>query len=194
MSFLFPAAAAARHEDKNGQDRRRSGKRPENRGSQMRTLFGAFPLFIIPVGIYCLIALTTGGDPISVPGVGDTTLTDKASPLMAVLNSKFFTVPMIGGDVEWVMTKGDALLLLSISVLFMEILKSTSTGTATIMNHAFSMIIFIICLIAFLLHANFATSVFFIITIMSLLDVLAGVVVTIVSARRDFGVSESFGG
>ena len=51
-----------------------------------------------------------------------------------------------------------------------------------------------LCLIAFLLHANFATSVFFIITIMSLLDVLAGVVVTIVSARRDFGVSESFGG
>jgi hypothetical protein len=101
---------------------------------------------------------------------------------------------MIGGNVEWVMTKGDALLLLSIAMLFMEILKSTSTGTATIMNHALSMLVFIGCLMLFLLHPNFATSVFFIVTVMALLDVLAGVVVTIVSARRDFGVGEGFGG
>ncbi|MEO1323895.1 MAG: hypothetical protein AAFV59_12915, partial [Pseudomonadota bacterium] len=77
---------------------------------------------------------------------------------------------------------------------FMEILKSTSTGTATIMNHALSMIVFIVCLMLFLLHPNFATSVFFILTVMALLDVLAGVVVTIVAARRDFGVSEGFVG
>jgi hypothetical protein len=46
-------------------------------------------------------------------------------------------------------------------------------------------LVFIICLVEFLLHPAFATSVFFLIMIMSLLDVLAGVVVTIVSARRD---------
>jgi hypothetical protein len=76
---------------------------------------------------------------------------------------------------------------------FVEILKSTSTGTATIANHAVSMIVFIICLIEFLLFKNFATSVFFILTIMSLLDVLAGVVVTIISARRDFTVGDGVG-
>lgn len=194
MSFLFPAAAAADLEDKRKHDGRRSGKRRKNRGNLMRGLFGAFPLFVIPVGIYCLIALTSGGEPIAIPGVDGASLTEKASPLMGILGTKFFSISMIGGNVEWVMTKGDALLLLSIAVLFMEILKSTSTGTATIMNHAFSMILFIVCLIAFLLHENFATSVFFIITIMALLDVLAGVVVTIVSARRDFGVGEGFGG
>jgi len=37
---------------------------------------------------------------------------------------------------------------------------------------------------------NFQTSVFFILTIMCLLDVLAGVVVTIISARRDFTVGD----
>jgi hypothetical protein len=67
-----------------------------------------------------------------------------------------------------------------------EIIKSTSTGSSTIANHAVSMIVFIVCLVEFLLLPNFQTSVFFILTFMCLLDVLAGVVVTIVSARRDF--------
>jgi len=123
---------------------------------------------------------------------GADVLSDRASPLMAILGQKAFTIPMIAGDIEWVMTKGDALLLISIAVLFMEILKSTSTGTATIMNHAMSMLVFIVCLMLFLLHPNFATSTFFIITVMALLDVLEGVVVTIVSARRDFGVGDGF--
>jgi len=47
------------------------------------------------------------------------------------------------------------------------------------------MLVFIICLVEFLLHPAFATSVFFVILVMALLDVLAGVVVTIISARRD---------
>ena len=53
------------------------------------------------------------------------------------------------------------------------------------------MLVFIICLVEFLLLANFQTSVFFILTVMCLLDVLAGVVVTIVSARRDFSVGDN---
>jgi hypothetical protein len=192
MSVIFPAAAAARLEEKQ-KAKRQNGKAKRKRGNLMRALMSAFPLFIIPVGIYCLIAFTTGGDPVTMTQ-GAEVLSTKASPLMAILGEKLFAVGMIGGNVEWVMTKGDALLLLSIAMLFMEILKSTSTGTATIMNHALSMLVFIGCLMLFLLHPNFATSVFFIVTVMALLDVLAGVVVTIVSARRDFGVGEGFGG
>lgn len=190
-SLLFPAASAARLEEKREREAERNGKRPKKRGNSMRLLLSAFPLFIIPVGIYAMIALVTGGP---VPAPEGAEVTAQVSPMMGILSQTFFSIPMIAGDVVWVMTKGDALLLLSITVLFMEILKSTSTGTSTIMNHAFSMILFIICLMLFLLHPNFATSVFFIVTIMALLDVLAGVVVTIVSARRDFGVGEGFGG
>lgn len=191
MSQLYPFAAAARLEDKKQREAGRQGKSRRKRGNIMRALLSAFPLFLIPVAIYCAVALTTGGDPVTIMQGADV-LSDKASPLMAILGEKAFTVPMIAGDIEWVMTKGDALLLISIAVLFMEILKSTSTGTATIMNHAMSMIVFIVCLMLFLLHPNFATSTFFIITVMALLDVLAGVVVTIVSARRDFGVGDGF--
>lgn len=159
----------------------------------MGTILGAFPLFIIPVGIYSMIAFTTTGDPVVLEWSGQI-LTENGSPLMAVLGQKFFSVPMLAGETEWVLTRGDSLLLLSIIILFAEILKATSTRSASIINHAFSMLVFIVCMIAFLLHPNFATSVFFIITIMALLDVLAGVVVTIISARRDFAVGEGLGG
>jgi hypothetical protein len=75
-------------------------------------------------------------------------------------------------------------------LLFVELLKSTHTGAEAIINHGLSLILFIICLIQFLLIPGFATSVFFLIMVMTLLDVLAGVIVTIVSARRDLAVSE----
>ena len=159
----------------------------------MRLIFNAFPLFVVPVVIYSLIALAANGDPITLAWGGEI-LTEKGSPMMAVLGERFLVIPMIGGTAEWLLTKGDALLFLSVICLFMEILKSTSTRTASIMNHGFSMVVFIICLVAFLLHPNFATSVFFLITIMALLDVLAGVVVTIIAARRDFAIGEGLGG
>ena len=193
MTVPYPAAVMAGLDEKQQRAERQNGHSPRKRGRLMRLLLSAFPLFVIPVGIYCLIALTTNGEP-AVLTHGNKILSENVSPLMAILGQKFFSIGMIGGEIEWVLTKGDALLLLSIGVLFMEILKSTSTGTATIMNHALSMIVFIVCLMLFLLHPNFATSVFFILTIMALLDVLAGVVVTIVSARRDFGVGEGFVG
>jgi len=155
----------------------------------MRALFSVFPLLVIPVAIYAIMAFTTGGvDP-------DTLAAGEAAvaPLASALNGGALTLNMISG-VEWKLTNGDLLILMALGLLFLEILKSTSTGTATIMNHAISMILFIACLILFLLSQNFATSTFFILTIMTLLDVLAGVVVTIVSARRDFAVGEGFGG
>jgi hypothetical protein len=141
----------------------------------MRALFGIFPLLAVPVIIYNLMAFTYGGD-----------------NMTAQLAGEVVGPAMVSGA-KWVISGGDILVLLSLAFFFIEILKSTSTGTASIANHAVSMIVFIICLIEFLLFANFATSVFFILTIMSLLDVLAGVVVTIISARRDFTVGDGGG-
>ena len=149
MTVPFPAAVMAGLDEKQQRAERQNGHSPRKKGSLMRLLLSAFPLFVIPVGIYCLIALTTNGEP-AVLTHGNEILSENVSPLMAVLGQKFFSIGMIGGEIEWVLTKGDALLLLSIGVLFMEILKSTSTGTATIMNHALSMIVFIVCLMLFL--------------------------------------------
>ena len=95
---------------------------------------------------------------------------------------------MSGG--RWGFTLGDLLLLVSLIMLFIEVIKSTSTRSSALINHALSMLLLLICLVEFLLMKNFATSVFFLITVMALLDVLAGFMVSVVSARRDFGVGD----
>jgi hypothetical protein len=74
-------------------------------------------------------------------------------------------------------------------VLFFELVRATNTNKVAIINHSLSMILFIICLVEFLLVPGFATSTFFILTTMTLLDVLAGFIVTIVTARKDFDFS-----
>ena len=201
---MFMAAAVARLEEQKRveQRKKRASRNDQSRGSKykrgyiMMALFGIFPLLAIPVIIYNIIALGKGGfGAVSVEAGAATALESGTvvSPMMETMNSVMIEVSMIGG-VVWEVTSGDLLILLAIGFLFMELLKSTSTGTATIMNHAVSMLLFIVCLIEFLLFPNFATSVFFILTVMTLLDVLAGVVVTIVSARRDFAVGGGFGG
>ena len=59
-----------------------------------------------------------------------------------------------------------------------------------IVNHALSLIVFVVCLVEFLLIRGFATSTFFLILTMVMLDVLAGFIVTIIAARKDM----DFGG
>mgnify|MGYP002652791539 CR=1 FL=1 len=48
-----------------------------------------------------------------------------------------------------------------------------------------------IALALFLLVGRFATSTFFILTVMTLIDVMAGFVVTIVASRRDLAVGDA---
>lgn len=196
------AALAAREAAKNRKDAAGSGSVPR-RGNFMLAVIRAIPALLFPVAIYNLLALSGNQAATIIPKRAEdgTILTDSAgneigtfvAPLLETLEKPFMSMPMMG-DVTWQLSNGDLLIVLAIFCLFWEIVKSTSTGTATIINHAISMILFIVCLVQFLLFPNFATSVFFVITLMCLLDVLAGVVVTIVSARRDFGVGEGFGG
>tara|TARA_R110000803_G_scaffold159986_1_gene223992 strand:- start:1611 stop:2189 length:579 start_codon:yes stop_codon:yes gene_type:complete len=181
---LAGAAIAKREREKRNNH---ASSDSHEKGNLMRAIFGIFPLLVIPVALYNLLALGFGGAVETVNAQGELVRATSA-PILNLLNGPFMHLPMISG-VDWMLTKGDAILLLAIVFLFLEILKSTSTGTSTIINHAISMMLFIVCLIQFLLLPNFATSTFFILMSMALLDVLAGVVVTIVSARRDFGVA-----
>ena len=153
-------------------------------------VFTYFPLLAIPVVIYNLMAF--GG---AIFSAGETIGARLGDPLLTLPMPSSTTVTNAEGVAEtvqtvWPLTAGDLLLVLALFLLFFELLKSTGTGRASIVNHALSLIIFIVCLVQFLVMAPFATSVFFLITIMALLDLLAGVVVTIVAARRDFAVGE----
>ena len=140
--------------------------------------FTVFPLMCIPVVIYNFLAVA-----------GSTFTTTEA--VRTRLDTDFMTVPM-ANDTLWHITPGHALIAAALIALFFELIKSTGTGRAAVMNHAFSMILFIICIIEFLMLPAFATSVFFLIMLMSLLDVMAGFMVTIASARRDFAVGDSY--
>ena len=143
----------------------------------------ALPLLLIPVVLYNLVVLTSvlgGGD----PGVGAA-----AAGADAILRDPMFSIPMASGA-SWNIGAGDLILMLSLILLFFELLKSTSSQKVAIVNHALSMILFVICLVEFLLIKGFATSTFFLIVTMVMLDVLAGFIVTIISSRKDF----DFGG
>jgi hypothetical protein len=100
-----------------------------------------------------------------------------------------FTVPLVSGTV-WTVTIGDILLVFGLLMLFLELINATRTGSATIINHALSMLVLLVALVQFIVLPQFGTSVFFLIVLLNILDVIAGFTVTITSARRDFTVSE----
>lgn len=136
----------------------------------------AIPLLVVPVVIYNLVILLGGSAPDAVLGPA------------SVLSEVLFRVPMTSGAV-WSITVGDLILFLSLILLFVELLKSTSSQRVAIVNHALSMVLFVVCLVEFLLLPGFAGSVFFLILTMVLLDVLAGFIVTIIASRRDFDMN-----
>jgi hypothetical protein len=70
-------------------------------------------------------------------------------------------------------------------LLFVEVLKSTRSNNASVVDHLLSTGVFIVFLVEFLLVPSAATSVFFILMLLALLDVLAGFSVSIRSAGRD---------
>ncbi|RAN36238.1 hypothetical protein [Hyphomonas pacifica] len=105
------------------------------------------------------------------------------------LTKVMFRIPMIMST-PWVLTLGDFVLFIGLICLFVETIKSASTRSDAIVNHALSMLLLVFCVVAFLLFPGFSTSVFFLLLIMCLLDVLAGPIISIVAARRDFGVGE----
>ncbi len=106
-----------------------------------------------------------------------------ATPFDAVI----WEAPMLSGAV-WRVTLGDLMIAATLLALFVEILKATRTGGNSLVDHALSTIVFIVCLIEFLVIPEAATSLFFIITLVALIDVIAGFSVTIRAARRDFSV------
>lgn len=134
------------------------------------------PLLIIPIFLYMMIALTAGD--------GGT---------QARLAGNTLSVPMMSGG-RWLFSLGDFVLLVGLIFLFIEILKAARTKSDAIVNHSLSMVLLLVCVIAFLAFPGFGTSVFFLLMVMTLLDVVAGPIVSIVAARRDFGLGDQIGG
>jgi hypothetical protein len=123
------------------------------------------PLLALPLVVYSIMALFgfSNGEAWAVP---------------------IATITMVSGGV-WDLTVGDIFIVVSLVLLFGEILKATRFGNASVVDHMLSTLVFVICLVEFLLVGYAATSVFFILMVMALIDVIAGFTVSIRAAARD---------
>ncbi|HET7715371.1 MAG TPA: hypothetical protein VFK86_07065 [Bauldia sp.] len=130
----------------------------------------AIPLTVIPLIIYNLVAFVFPG----------TTWT-----------GEIFGLTMVSGA-RWALTLSDLMITLAIAMLFLEIMKSGRTGSATLTNHILSTIVLLIYVIEFILLDIAATSLFFILTIIALFDVIAGFSITIRTATRDIAYTPGF--
>jgi hypothetical protein len=90
---------------------------------------------------------------------------------------------------EFFLTFGDIFVILGLVALFFEVIKSARLGAGTIVDHMLSTVTFIAALIVFLLVPAFGTPAFLMLTLMALVDVVAGYTVSIFSARRDFSMN-----
>jgi hypothetical protein len=97
-----------------------------------------------------------------------------------------FSIPLPSGGV-WQLGLGPILLAVAIGLLFVELLKAARGGGASITENALSMMAFAAFLILFLVWDKAATSTFFLLTLMSMVDVVAAFAVTVNAARREYG-------
>ena len=125
-----------------------------------------FPLLIIPFAIYNMIAFLT-------PGVNWT--------------DAITTFSLVSGA-NWSITTEDFLLALAVLLLPLEIIKATKIGVRSVIDHILSMTLFIAMLIEFLLVRQAGTSTFFILMMISIVDVLGGFIITLRTAQRDMTI------
>jgi len=128
-----------------------------------------FPLLVITFAIYNMIAFLT-------PSLTWT--------------ANIATIHLISGQ-DWTVTPEDIILALAIVLLGIEVVKATRMGIRGLMDHILSMVLFIVMLVEFLLVARAGTSTFFILMVISLVDVLAGFIITARTAQRDIQIDRT---
>jgi len=124
------------------------------------------PLLVVPLVLYNLFAFVFfGGTP-------------------AGWSNPIFSIFM-PSRAPWILTLGDVMVVVGLVFLFFEILKSTRVGNTSIFEHILSTLVFVVYLVEFILVGACASSTFFILMAMSLIDVIAGFSVSMSAAQRD---------
>jgi hypothetical protein len=111
-----------------------------------------FPLLLIPLAIYNIIVFL-------MPDVSFT------EPLVKLT--------LVSGA-EWTVTLSDVLLTLAILLLLAEVIKGARPGAKYLTDHLLSLIVFGAAAAEFVLWPKFATSTYFLMTALSLVDFISG--------------------
>ncbi len=98
---------------------------------------------------------------------------------------------MLASGAPFTLRTGDFFVLAGLVALFLEMLKAARAGRGTIADHMLSTAVFVVALVCFLLLDYCGTATFFLLTVMALIDVVAGFSISIFSVRRDFSVDRN---
>lgn len=104
------------------------------------------------------------------------------------LESPWLAVTLPSGA-AWSLSAGDGVVLVGLVCLYVEVAKSTRTRMTAVLDHVASLALFVVALLEFLLWPAAGHSAFLLITVMCLVDVIAGFTVGMAVARRDIGFS-----
>lgn len=110
------------------------------------------------------------------------------------MGNKLHTDPFVMMDFQLLsganfeFTINDFFVIIGLIILYIEIFKATRTSEVSIVDHVLSLCVFIIFLIEFITVSAVGNSTFLILSMLSLLDVVAGFTITISTARRDLSV------
>lgn len=128
----------------------------------------SIPLMIVPfvlfnLGLAGLFGTNPGGDP---------------------WETELFSMNMMSGG-TFSLTLGILMIIIALLLFFVEIIKATRTSNASLIDHLLSTFVFVAFLVEFLLVQGAAHSVFFVLMMIALIDVLAGFSVSLRAAGRD---------
>ena len=121
----------------------------------------SFPILAIVIAAYLLMAAGGG----------------------MMLDADAFSTTLASGA-EFTLRGGDFFVIAGLVALFFEMLKAARTTRATVVDHVLSTATFIVALICFLLVGEAGTPTFFLLMLMTLIDVVAGFSISLFAARR----------
>jgi hypothetical protein len=112
-----------------------------------------FPLLLIPLAIYNMIVFL-------MPGVG--------------FSEMLFRIQLVSGEI-WAISLGDILLALSILLLLLEVIKAARPAGKYLTDHLLSLLLFGAAAAEFVMWPKFANSIFFLLTLLAMVEFFAGV-------------------
>ena len=112
-----------------------------------------FPLLLIPIAIYNIIAFL-------MPGVS--------------FADRLFKTKLVSGA-EWTVAFGDCLVGLGVLMLLLEVIKGARPGRKYLTDHLLSLIVFGAAAAEFLMWSRFASSTYFLLTLLAMTDFLSGI-------------------
>ena len=112
-----------------------------------------FPLLLIPLAVYNIIAFL-------MPGVSF------ADPL--------FKLRLVSGA-EWPISLSDILLAIGVLLLLLEVIKGARSAAKYLTDHLLSLVVFGASAAEFLMWPKFGTSTYFLLSLLALVDFLSGI-------------------